>query len=165
MTSDFVLRLGPEPHIQDGVGALRGLLEEGLRTYGLRPISAQEIAVEEPGLGVWEAADDIEPPSPRGWLLGRTFCRGFVSSLVGPGAGGKTALRYAQLLSCACGRSLTGEHVHQRCRVLIVSLEDDAAELRRRILAALLHHKVEREELRGWLFLSAPGGKAGKIMG
>ena len=55
MTSDFVLRLGPEPHIQDGVGALRGLLEEGLRTYGLRPISAQEIAVEEPGLGVWEA--------------------------------------------------------------------------------------------------------------
>src|SRR5262245_47168673 len=115
-------------------------------------------------LGVWEAADDIEPPPPRGWLLGRTFCREFVSSLLGPGAGGKTALRYAQLLSCACGRSLTGEHVHQRCRVLIVSLEDDAAELRRRILAALLHHNVEREELRGFLFLSAPGGKAGKIM-
>ena len=164
MTSDFVLRLRPEPHVQDGVSDLSGLLREGLRTYGLRLISAEEIAVEEPGLGVWEAADDIEPPSPRGWLLGRMFCRGFVSSLVGPGAGGKTALRYAQLLSCACGRSLTGEHVHQRCRVLIISLEDDADELRRRILAALLHHKVEREELRGWLFLSAPGGKAGKIM-
>jgi RecA-family ATPase len=116
------------------------------------------------GLGVWEAADDIEPPPPRGWLLGRTFCREYLSSLLGPGAGGKTALRYAQLLSCASGRSLTGEHVYERCRVLIVPLEDDAAELRRRILAALLHHKVERKELRGFLFLSARGGKAGKIM-
>lgn len=160
---------------EDGVRALRDLAKAALPTYGLRALSAQEIGVEEAetaaiaasqsgGLGVWEAADDIEPPPPRGWLLGRTFCREYLSSLLGPGAGGKTALRYAQLLSCACGRSLTGEHVHQRCRVLIVSLEDDAAELRRRVLAVLLHHKVEREELRGFLFLSAPGGKAGKIM-
>jgi hypothetical protein len=46
----------------------------------------------------------------------------------------------AQLLSLATGRPLTGEHVFQRCRVLIVSLEDDADELRRRVLAAMLHH-------------------------
>ena len=68
MTSDFVLRLRSEPHVQDGVSDLSGLLREGLRTYGLRLISAEEIAVEEPGLGVWEAADDTEPPPPRGWL-------------------------------------------------------------------------------------------------
>ena len=27
------------------------------------------------GLGEWDAGDDIEPPPPRGWLLGNIFCR------------------------------------------------------------------------------------------
>src|SRR5215472_7510034 len=115
-------------------------------------------------LGEWDAGDDIELPPPRGWLLGNVFARNFISSLFAEGGTGKTALRYAQLLSLASGRSLTGEHVFQRCRVLIVSLEDDEHELRRRILAAVLHHKIERSELRGWLFLAAPGSAAGKLM-
>ena len=62
------------------------------------------------------------------------------------------------------GRSLTGDHVFQRCRVLIISLEDGPDELRRRILALLLHYNIDRSELRGWLFLSAPGAAAGKLM-
>jgi hypothetical protein len=62
------------------------------------------------------------------------------------------------------GRPLTGEHVFQRCRVLVVSLEDNADELRRRILAARLHHNVSLEEARGWLFLAAPGAHAGKLL-
>jgi RecA-family ATPase len=115
-------------------------------------------------LGEWEASTDVEPPPPRGWLLGNTFCRKFMSSLFGDGAVGKTAVRYAQYLSLATGRSLTGEHVFQRSRVLIISLEDDDSELRRRILAARLHHQIELEELRGWLFLSAPGAAVGKLM-
>jgi RecA-family ATPase len=52
-----------------------------------------------------------------------------MSSLLADGGVGKTALRYAQLLSLAIGRSLTGDYVFQRCRVLIVSLEDDSEEL------------------------------------
>ena len=87
-----------------------------------------------------------------------------MSSLFAEGGTGKTALRVAQLLSLATAKSLTGEHVFQRCRVLIVSLEDDADELRRRILAAMLHHKIDRSDLRGWLFLAAPGAAAGKLM-
>ena len=101
---------------------------------------------------------------PRGWLLGNLFARNFISSLFAEGGTGKTALRYAQLLSLATGNSLIGEHVFQRCRVLIVSLEDDANELRRRILAAMLRHGIDRSELRGWLFLAAPGAAAGKLM-
>jgi hypothetical protein len=115
-------------------------------------------------LGEWDAGDDIELPPPRGWLLGNVFARNFISSLFAEGGTGKTALRYAQLLSLATGNSLTGEHLFQRCRVLIVSLEDDANELRRRILAAMLHHRIDRSELRGWLFLAAPGAAAGKLM-
>jgi AAA domain len=97
-------------------------------------------------------------------LLGNVFCRGFVSSLLGDGAVGKTATRYAQLLSLAIGRALTGEHVFQRCRVLMISLEDDDKELRRRVRATRLHHRVERHELKGWLFVAAPGRKAGKLL-
>jgi hypothetical protein len=115
-------------------------------------------------LGEWDASDDIDPPPPRGWLLGVTFCRTFLSSVIGAGGSGKTALRYAQALSLATGRELTGEHVFQRCRVLIVSLEDDATELRRRIRAACLHYNIPLSDLKGWLFLAAPGAKAGKLM-
>ena len=108
-------------------------------------------------LGEWDAGDDIDPPPPREWLLGNIFCRRFVSSLYGDGGAGKTALRYAQYLSLVTGKELTGEHLFQRCRVLIVSLEDDDQELKRRIRAARLHHNIGLDEVRGWLFLSAPG--------
>lgn len=119
---------------------------------------------QDAGLGEWDAGDDVEPPPPRGWLLGNVFARTFLSSLIGDGGVGKTAVRYAQLLSLATKRMLTGEHVFQRCRVLIVSLEDDDKELKRRIRAARLYHKVSLDEVRGWLFLAAPGIKAGKLM-
>jgi hypothetical protein len=117
------------------------------------------------GLGEWDAGDDVNPPPPRGWLLGVSFCRTFLSSLIGPGGAGKTALRYAQALSLATGRKLTGEHIFQRCRVLIVSLEDDDKELRRRIRAVRLHYNIPLSDVKGWLFLAAPGAKAGKLMG
>ena len=115
------------------------------------------------GIDEWDASLDLGPIPPRGWLLGTVFCRKFVSSLMADGAVGKTATRLAQLLSAATGRSLTGEHVFQRCRVQILSLEDDKDELRRRVRAAMLHHGVSEDEVRGWLFLAAPGREAGKL--
>jgi hypothetical protein len=116
------------------------------------------------GLGELDAGDDTGTPPPRGWLLGNIFCRGFMSALLADGGGGKTSTRYAQLLSCATGRSLTGDYVFQRCRVLIISLEDNLDELRRRILAARLHHGIERSELKGWLFYVSLKREDGKLM-
>ena len=115
-----------------------------------------------PPLGECDAADIGEIP-PRGWLLGNSFCRKFVSSLLADGGVGKTALRIAQLLALATGRQLTGEHVFQRCRVLIVSLEDDMDELKRRLLAAMMYYGVTADDVRGWLFFCAPGRAAGKL--
>jgi hypothetical protein len=109
-------------------------------------------------LGIWDAGDDDYVIPPRGWLLGTTFCRRFLSSLIADGGVGKTALRLAQLISLASGRSLTGDHVFIRCRVLIVSLEDDKDELRRRVYAVMRHHGITPEQVKGWLFLSAPKG-------
>jgi hypothetical protein len=109
-------------------------------------------------LGIWDAGDDRYVIPPRGWLLGTTFCRRFLSSLLADGGVGKTALRITQLISLAIGRSLTGEHVFQRCRVLIVSLEDDRDELRRRVYAVLRRWNLTPDDVKGWLFLAAPKG-------
>jgi hypothetical protein len=113
---------------------------------------------------VLDAGDDLELPPPRQWLLGNIFCRKFLSSLFGDGGVGKTALRYTQYLSLATGRSLTGEHVFQRCRVLIISFEDDLDELRRRIWAIRLHYKITQEEVKGRLFLWSAKAQDGKLM-
>jgi hypothetical protein len=152
----------------DGIAAkYRGRLRHQVETVWAKlskDEDEEEDEEEEHGLGEWNAALDVDPPPPRGWLLGNTFCRTFLSSLIGAGGAGKTALRYAQALSLATGRELTGEHVFQRCRVLIVSLEDDDMELRRRIRAARLHYDIPLSEVDGWLWLAAPGKKAGKLM-
>jgi hypothetical protein len=105
-----------------------------------------------------DAGDDPGPIPPRGWLLANQFCRRFLSSLVATGGTGKTALRLLQYISLAIGRSLTGEHVFRRCRVLLLSFEDDIDELNRRLAAALIHHVIDRAELKGWLFIAAPKG-------
>jgi hypothetical protein len=118
----------------------------------------------EVGLCEWDFGEDTTVPPPRGWLLGTTFCRTFLSSLLAAGGVGKTAVRYAQFLSLASGRNLTGEHVHRRSRVLIVSLEDDANELRRRLCAVMKHHGISHSDIKGWLFVSAPGRSAGKLL-
>jgi hypothetical protein len=109
-------------------------------------------------LGDWDAGDHTDIPPPREWLLGNQFCRRFLSGVLAPGATGKTALRTLQYLAVATGRPLTGQHVFKRCRVLILSLEDDDSELRRRLAAARLHHEIGSEELKGWLFCATPKG-------
>jgi hypothetical protein len=105
-----------------------------------------------------DAGDDPAPIPPRGWLLANQFCRRFLSSLVATGGTGKTALRMLQYLALATGRPLTGEHVFRRCRVLMLSFEDDIDDLNRRLAAALIHHKIARAELKGWLYVAAPKG-------
>jgi hypothetical protein len=109
-------------------------------------------------IDIWDAGDDDYIIPPREWLLGNTFCKKFLSSLIADGGVGKTALRIAQIGSLATGRSLTGEHVFRRCRALILSFEDDRDELRRRVYAAMLKHGITPADLKGYLFLAAPKG-------
>ena len=124
--------------------------------------SAEDL--EATSLGVWDAGEVTSVPPPRGWLLGNSFCRRMVSSLIASSGVGKTTLRLLQAISLAIGRSLTGEHIFVRTRVLFICLEDDPDELERRVLAILKHYKIDRAELKGWLFLSAPGRRAGKLL-
>jgi AAA domain len=109
-----------------------------------------------PELEEWDAGNDPGPILPRQWLMGNQFCRKFLSSLIASGGTGKSALRLLQFISLALGRSLTGQHVFRRCRVLLVSLEDDRDELERRIAAVLKYYNIDRAELKGWLFCATP---------
>jgi hypothetical protein len=100
----------------------------------------------------------LDPIPPRGWLLSGTFCRGFISMLAASGGTGKTALRIAQLMACATGLELTGEHVFQQCRVLLVSQEDGELELRRRLEAARRHFGISHEQLLDAFYFWCPLG-------
>jgi hypothetical protein len=105
----------------------------------------------------WAGDDEDEDLPPREWLLGTNFCKGFLSGLTGSGGTGKTAIRLLQLIALALGRSdLTKEHVFIRTRVLLVCLEDNEIELRRRIRAACRHHGIDPKELHGWLAYWTP---------
>lgn len=155
--------------------ALQVLKEEGFLTvdprgeeppaYDRYPESADgepvvdiEPAQRPHSLNEWDAGDFVDMPPPREWLLGNQFCRRFLSGLLAPGATGKTALRTLQYLALATGRPLTGQHVFKRCRVLLLSLEDDDSELQRRLAAARIHHGIEPADLKGWLFCATPKG-------
>jgi RecA-family ATPase len=147
-----------EPARDDGIlNYAREKVEDDKRREGNG--NAEPVA-----LGEWNAGLDAEPPPPRGWLLGNSFCRRFISSVLGDGGVGKSALRILQALALATGRNLTGEHVFQRTCVLLVSFEDDANELRRRVRAARLYHDIPISELDGWLWLAAPSAAVGKLM-
>ena len=63
------------------------------------------------------------------------------------------------------GVSLTGEHVFLRCRVLLLSFEDDIDELRRRIKAACLHHGIRPVRTEGLaVFCRRRSERHGKLM-
>lgn len=153
---------------KNGVDALRAAFDEAPalapamsslerpngRSGTASPIVAR--APQTPEIDVFDVGDEDGNIPPREWLLGNTFCRGFLSGLIAAGGVGKTTIRIAQALSLATDRKLTGEHVFLRCRVMIVCLEDDLFELRRRVRAAMLHHRVEPADVKGYLFLTTP---------
>jgi hypothetical protein len=124
----------------------------------LEAIKRRHLSSVSGRLEILDAGDDDGAIPPRAWLLGNAFCRRFVSSLTSSGGGGKTTIRIAQALSLAANRMLTGEHIFKRCRVLLVSLEDDLDELRRRVRAARNYHQITPSAVKGWLFLTAPKG-------
>ena len=125
--------------------------------YGCRAQTEARI-IDALELEIFDAGDEDGKIPPRQWLLGTVFCRGTLSGLISAGAAGKTTFRILQLLSLASGKSLSGEYVHARCRVMVVCLEDDLLELRRRVRAGMLHHGIKPQDVNGYLFLTTPKG-------
>jgi hypothetical protein len=90
---------------------------------------------------------------PRPWLYGTQLLRGFVSVLVAPGGVGKTGYAMGVALALASGRPIFGEKIFVRCNVAVLNLEDPLDELERRLAALMIHHNMDREEIKGRYFL------------
>ena len=82
-----------------------------------------EKTIDEP-LQEWDAGDSPGAIEPRQWLLGNIFCIPYLTTLLGAGGSGKSALRLLQYVSLASGQKLSGDHVFKQSRVLLISLED-----------------------------------------
>lgn len=90
---------------------------------------------------------------PRRWLYGSHLIRGYVSVLVAPGGTGKSALAMAIVLELVTKRSFLKNHIFAQVNGAIFNLEDPMEELERRIAAIMLHHRIDRREVDGHLFL------------
>ena len=159
---DFTKRYRSQP-IDDEDGAGAGPGERKVNGHAGAHAAGDEPMEIPSGLGEWNGGEDVDPIPPRGWLLGNSLCRKFLSTLMAGGGTGKTALRIVQALAMATGRELTGEHVFQRSRVLFVSLEDDKDELRRRLRAAMTRHRIDPKDIDGWLYLATPAALGMKL--
>jgi hypothetical protein len=135
-------------------GDLTDWIEQDPRRGHAELLARIEAAIGTAELKEWDAGELLSgaPPKPRQWLIAGQFCRTFLSGLVAPGDVGKTTLRLTQAIELAIGRELLGMRVFRRCRVLVLSFEDDREELHRRLLAICKHHQIDPAELTGWLF-------------
>jgi AAA domain/Bifunctional DNA primase/polymerase, N-terminal len=92
---------------------------------------------------------------PRSWLYGRLLLRRNGTMTIAPGGVGKSSLTIVEALAQVSGRALLHVEAKKILRVWIWNLEDDYDELRRRIQAAAIHHKIAREEIAGRLFVNS----------
>ena len=102
----------------------------------------------------FELRDPKSIPS-RKWIYGRHFIRGFVTATAGTGGVGKSCIEITEAIAIATGRDLLGEPVVESCPVWYINLEDPQDEIDRRITAACLHHKIDRDALDGRLFVNS----------
>lgn len=98
---------------------------------------------------------DEEGIEPRQWVYANHYLRSFVSVLASAGGIGKTSLQIVEALAICTGRPLLGEPVKEQCNVWIVNLEDPMDEMKRRVLAAMRHYGIKKEEVQGRLFVDA----------
>jgi RecA-family ATPase len=91
---------------------------------------------------------------PRQWIAERRLMRGKVTSLVAPGATGKSllTLQWAAALALGDGR-WTALDVREQCSVLVINNEDETEEMERRLVGASLKFSLPFEKINGRLHL------------
>jgi AAA domain len=108
------------------------------------PVAANDNEYFEPTVFEWEDPSTIPL---RDWIYGRRLLRGIASMTIASGAVGKTSLKIVEALALATGRPLLGHDVPKRSRVWLFNLEDDMIELRRRVTAAMMYHKIKPQDI------------------
>ena len=149
----------PNYSVQQTRGELLKMIE-GARRKGFDPGVADDVmdvaAKDETAEPFPASPLELPEPAtipPRQWIYGRLLVARYVSLISAPSGVGKTALAIGIGISIAANKSILGDRVY--CgggKVLICGLEDPRDELDRRVAAAMLHHQITAEQLRGRLF-------------
>lgn len=84
---------------------------------------------------------------PRDWIMWQRYIGGFISVIISPGGVGKSTLTMLDAVSVATGKNLTGFDIRKKGGVWIYNLEDPADELKRRMTAISIHHKIPLTDL------------------
>ena len=91
----------------------------------------------------------------RQFIYGWHVIRKYLTSLLAPGAAGKTSLTPVEALAICTGRPLLGIMPDEQCNVWLWNGEDPQEELERKVLAAMLHYRIPPEEVEGRLFIDS----------
>jgi hypothetical protein len=93
----------------------------------------------------------------RKFVMGQHMQRGKVTVTAGPSGIGKSNHGLLEAIGAAIGKDLiTGEPLEQRYRVWVWNGEDDIDEQERRICGHCEWYNINREDLKGWLFIDDP---------
>lgn len=91
------------------------------------------------------SAKDIKP---RDWIMKNRYVGNFVSMTVAKGGAGKSTLTMLDAVAVATGKNLTGFDVVKKGAVWIYNTEDPIDELKRRMVAISMHHKILLEDMK-----------------
>jgi len=83
----------------------------------------------------------------RDWLMYERLMPGYLSMLIAPGAAGKSMFTLMEAVAVATGQDLTGYEVRDKGNVLIINLEDDRAEIERRIYGICKDHRIDPDDI------------------
>lgn len=134
-------------HRERGLDAVRGIMD------GARPVQPRkpERAVTA---SPFIAVDPAKLPA-RQCLYGRNIFRKYLHVTVAPGGVGKSNLAIAESLAMVACRNLLGQWVKEPLNVWYFNLEDPLDEIQRRYAAAIQHHGLKPEDLKGKLYIDS----------
>lgn len=120
------------------------------------PVEQEEAAREEAArpLEVVDAFDFEEADIPvRPWLVPGALLAGYTHMLAAPGGSGKSLFTLQLACALAAGIEWGGFAPRKRYRSIVVNVEDDIHEQRRRLSAAARVMGLDPRTLRGWIYL------------
>ena len=110
-------------------------MEQDAEPVGFEPVAEEEAAPAE--LRVVDAfAFDEEKIPPRPWIIPGALLSGYTHMLVAPGGSGKSLFTLQLAITLAEGEPWGEFHPRRRCKTLLINVEDDLDEQRRRLAAA-----------------------------
>ncbi len=89
----------------------------------------------------------------REWVYGYDYIKKYVSVTASAGGIGKTSAIIVEALAIATGKPILGTVVKSQENAWIINLEDPISEMQMRVLAAMKHYDMKKEEIEGKLFI------------